>query len=462
MRIERLALIVGAACLTTSQAANGQDNPTSSDDAWIEMPKISPGRNITLSESLRAADHRNLSLSAVRLEIEKAEAQLGKAWALVLPTAQGTMQYSHADHEDTVDIGSRMGAPGMGGSMVVRKQDDLKGSVSANISLINVQSWYSISLAKRGAELAELSVRDARQQFLFGVAKSYYMALMSKALVDLRRAQVESAAHHLSVARKKHSAGAGLLLDVIRAETDLTQAQQELINAHLSLDTARDALGVLTGMGELPIPVQPPEKRMPNLNEKEMVERGVQERSDLRVNRANIALASRQLDTTWMALLPTLGLGWQGGYQFTDPSDLGDPDRSRWTAMATLSVPIFSYFSYRDIEEKKVLLNQALLRAEDAELNARKEVRQARRSYLAAISSMTISERQVTMAREGLKLALTAYAAGSGSSLDVTEARRAATVAEVGFVTRQLESRVALLVLLRAIGEDMAAIGTAP
>ena len=130
--------------------------------------------------------------------------------------------------------------------------------------------------------------------------------------------------------------------------------------------------------------------------------------------------------------------------------------------MVTLSVPIFSYFSYRDIEEKKVLLNQALLRAEDSELNARKEVRQVRPSYLDFVYSMKIAERQVNLAREGLKLALTAYAAGAGSSLDVTEARRAATAAEVGFITKQLESRVALLALFRGIGENMAAVGKAP
>ncbi len=417
-------------------------------DIDFALPEITPGPKMTLADVLLAADRRNVTLSAARLEIEKAEAQLSQAWALVLPGAQASLQLMHRDHEDTVSF-----AEGM--SFVVMPREDLKGSVQVGMPIVNFQNWYTISAAKKGRELAQMSVEQGRQQLLLGVAQAYYMALMAHSLIGMYETQVKSSAHHLKVAKARFNVGTGLRIDVIRAETDLEQARQELLSAHLAFDNARDAIAVLTGSKGLPMPVETPPIGVPEGDEAALASRAVQDRPDIKAKRATIGLMEKQLDASWMQFLPTLDAAWGLDYQFTKPGDMGSDDRSRWAFVFTLTVPIYNHYRYGDLDYKRAALRQAMLQAEDTELNASQEVRKARRDYLTALSSVTIAERQGKLAKEALTLTEASYNAGTGSSLDVTDSRRTASSAEVNLAAKRLQAQIALLSLLSSVGEDM-------
>jgi len=52
-------------------------------------------------------------------------------------------------------------------------------------------------------------------------------------------------------------------------------------------------------------------------------------------------------------------------------------------------------------------------------------------------------------------LAQTAYEAGAGSSLEVTDARRTVAAAEVNLMARQLQVQISRLVLHRALGTEI-------
>ncbi|MCP4602628.1 MAG: TolC family protein [Proteobacteria bacterium] len=412
----------------------------------FELPEITAGPNMTLAEALLAADRRNVSLAVARLEIEKTEAQLSMAWAALLPRAQGKIQFMHRDHEDTASFAT---------DMVIMPQEDLKGSLDVGMPLINVQSWYTVSAAKKGIELARMTVEQGRQQILFGVAQAYYMALMARSLINMYETQVKSATHHLKVAKARFNAGTGLRIDVIRAETDLTQARQELLSSHLSFDNARDVIGVLTRTKGLPTPVEAPPIEVPVGSNNELADQAIRDRRDIKAKGLAVELKEKDLDASWMQFLPTLDAGWQLQYQFTEPGDMGSNDRSRWVAMFTLSVPIYNQHRYGDLDHKRAALRQAILQKEDTQQNASMEVRKVRRNYLTALSSVNIAERQEKLAKEALTLTEASYNAGTGSSLDVTDARRRASEAEINLASKRLQAQIALLSLLSAIGEDI-------
>jgi outer membrane protein TolC len=126
--------------------------------------------------------------------------------------------------------------------------------------------------------------------------------------------------------------------------------------------------------------------------------------------------------------------------------------------MLKLSIPIYNHFRYGDLDYKRAEIKKATLAQDDAALNASLNVRVARRNYLTALASVEIAERQSLMGKEGLQLVEAAYEAGTGSSLEVTDARRTQLSADVNLASKKLEAQVALLKLLAVIGEDMAAI----
>jgi outer membrane protein TolC len=189
------------------------------------------------------------------------------------------------------------------------------------------------------------------------------------------------------------------------------------------------------------------------------VSQAVSERAQIRAKEQMIELMDRQLDASWMQLLPTLDMAWGLDYQFTEPGDLGSPDRSRWAFIFTLTVPIYNHYRYGDLDYKRAALKQAMLDREDAEANLGQDVRKLRRDYLTALSSVETAERQAVLAAEGLVLVEASYEAGTGTSLDVTDARRTKTAADFNLAQQQLEAQIALIQLLNAIGQDMTELG---
>ena len=431
---------------------------------------VEPTETLTLAQALRAADENNLSLAALELENDKAKGQLTQAVGGVLPVASASLDYMHADHEDTVDMTSgitdtleaafadlpfEMGEMEQGEPMVMRQQEDLSGSVTVSLSVLNAQNWARIDVGRKGKDLVALNVEDSSQALLLGVDQAWYAARTSATLVAMYEEQVTSAEHHLEVARARQEAGTGLRLDMLRAETDLAEARQQLLQAQLALDNARDALGVLTGVGGLPMPAEDPAIGMPAGDEDELIVAALQERTDLAASRATVALSRSQLSLTRSQFAPSIDLAWQGSYQFTEATDMGSDDPARWSAIASLTVPIYNHFRYGELQERKAALRQAELQLADAEQGARQEVRQARRDHDTALSAVTIARGQAALTAEALELSRAAYEEGAGSSLDVTDARRSAASAELNLASQEMMASIAQLQLLRSLGEDV-------
>ncbi len=443
------------------KAASSSIETTESDAAGeMALPQITPGPEMTLAEALDAALRQNLTIEATQLEIEKAEATLSIAWGAIFPMISGKMELLHRDHEDTFDLTGSMGdllPPGFAGDTetVIMPLNDLKGSLQASMPLVNLPAWYNISLAKMGIPMAELTLASVRRQMLLAVSEAYYFALMSRELIDLHLATIETASQHLRVAQAKLDAGTGLRIDVIRAETDLDQGRQELLSAHLAFDKARDTIARLTGRDDLPLPVAAPPLTLPTESNAELTQKALKKLPEIAAKRHQVEMARTQLDAVWMQFLPTLSAAWQGSYQFTKPGDLGSTDRSRWMAIFTLSVPLYNQMRYGELDKVRAEIRQASLQVEDAEKDVSLKIRNAHRDYLTSLTSVEIAERRATLSKEALTLAEAAFEAGTGSSLDVTESRRTTSSANVDLASKRLQSQLALLRLLNAIGVDL-------
>jgi outer membrane protein TolC len=456
MRITTVTMLLSLACVALAGSARAGD-------AAEAVP-------MTLDQALEAADERNLTLAGIRDELDRADGQLAQAWGYWLPSADASLSYTRMDHEDTADLTSgiadmlteafaempfEMGAIEEGEPVVIQPQDTLQGSVTVAMPVVAPAAWGGIAVARRGAQLTELSVEDARQELLLGVGQAWYAARMTGSLVGLAEAQVEAAEHHVRVAEAQLEAGAGLRLDQVRARADLAAARQDLLDARLAHDSTRDALGVLTGAGALVDPVGEVRLGAPDpaapLDDPGLLAG----RTDLRVAEAGVDLASGQLTAAKLQFLPTVSLAWQGSYQFTETSGLGSDDPSRWALVAQLDVPLYSHTRIGAVQESQGALRQARHQLEDSRRQAELETRQAARSLTTATAAVDIAGQQVELSDEAFQLALDAFEAGAGSSLEVTEARRSSASAQVNLATTRLEADLAALTLMRATGADM-------
>jgi outer membrane protein len=436
---------------TSAQSLESETNIILGTPIDKEIPTLLAGPSVTLTEALKLANERNVTLLVLRTDVEKAQADFRMTWAVLLPMINGSLNYTHADHADIADTGTVR--------IVTRQQDNLSGSLNANMPVINAQTWLGVRSGRLGVEATELTVETARQQLLLSVSEAFYQALTAKALIDVQESLWNAATRHHEVALTRHLSGVGQRLDVIRARSDLTRIRQELIAAHRLLDNARDTLGILMGTGGLPLPAAELKIHGPVKNTAKLLAQAEENREDIKVSKALAKLSTNELNATWMQFVPTLDASWRLTHRFTTPSAFGSQDRSRWDAMLTLSVPLYDQMRYADLDKKRASLKQARLEVQETELKAGLEVRTARRDYVASQKLLKAAREQAVLSYEMLRLTEEAYKTGSGSSLDVTDANRSSRQDIIELAIKTLEHQIALLRLLRAVGRDMMTVG---
>jgi outer membrane protein len=421
-------------------------------------PSFSPGKELTLAEALERADRHNPDLASAQLAVEKARAGVKKALGMILPAAVAKLEYTRMDHGDTLDMAESFAPlldtlgivlpPGtdMGDPLLINPQDKLSGAVQLHMPLIHPQGWATVAAAKKGVDAAQAGIEQGRQQILVATAQAYFMALSTRDLIRFYHSQEATAEEQLRIATARFDAGRGMRIDVIRARTDREQARQSLISAQLAFDNARDALGYLTGEEGLPMPVEGVSLRAPDRKAR------AADRRDVRAAREMVSLMDRQVRASVMQFVPELSAALQGSYQFTDMPDLGSADRSRLAFMLILSVPIYNHFRYGDLDEKRVMRREAELALRHTTDKGELAVRTARRDYDSALAAVETARIQAELAQEGLKLTESAYQAGTGDSLSVTNARQTHVAAGFNRTVSELKAQLALVSLLDALG----------
>ena len=422
---------------------------TAKAEELMASPDLPKGtKTVSLKQALRLTQKRNLSLKQIRIELEKADAKLWQARGYLMPIVQAEAQYVMADHNVEMNFG--------GVTRELSPKHSASGSLTATIPLVNVGLWKSIRLAEKGTDVADLSIEEARRGILYGTAKAYYSALLSQTLVTLYKDQITATQAHLRVAEQKFLIGSGLRIDVLRAGIDFEQAEEDLLNARLSLASACDALGVLTGVDGIlsPETVAALSAISSDAADETLVDDASRERLDMQIAEIQAQLASDKVDSVVASLFPTLNLTWQGTLQMTEPVGFGASDRTRWNLILGLTIPLFNYNTYATIRENKAARKQAELSIEVLAQNIGQEVRLAHREYQTAQTNVKGAARRVKLASESLELAEAAYTAGAGTSLDVTDARRIYLQAEVNLATTELKTQLSLLQLLQSIGKN--------
>ncbi len=413
------------------------------------LPEVTPGEPLSLEEALRLVAARPQLTAQALASLDRAEAALKASWAVLVPTASASLAYSRWDH--AVEFQDR----------VYQAQDDLDGGLLLSVPLVSARTWLAVRAAASGTRVAELGLEVVRQALLLSVARAHYQALGLLSLAEVQRAQLRASARHAEVASIRHRSGTGARVEVLRARTDLLQSREALESTLLGLDNAREALASLTGLEGLPLPVAEADPPAPPAELTRLLELGRQQREDLRLARASQEQADRALDASWMQLVPSLNLAWQFAWQITDPpASAGGftQDPTRWFLGLTLHIPLFDETRYADLDLKRAELTLAERQAEEAERQAALAIRQAARERQKSLVLLTAAAERSRLAKETLTLAEEAYRAGTGSSLEVTDARRASQTAEVDLVAKRVAAQLILLELWRAVGQDLTAL----
>jgi outer membrane protein len=292
------------------------------------------------------------------------------------------------------------------------------------------------------------------------IETQYLEARRQQALVDRARFEVEQRRQQLALAQGRYDVGTVTRSDVLLARLELNRADVAVLQAVQRHEEARLDLRRLLG-GSLP--ERPLELTtdfpvfQPAYDVQDLVARALREHPSLRESRAQQEADAAQLWMARSAYLPSLQL--QYGIQRT-AADTLDFVFSDFAAQSVVGVALtWQVFGGFERHNQTSQANAALqsARAEEVSraLQIEQDVRTAHSRLLTAYASHQAAELSVELASEDLRLGEGRYRTGTGSFVDLVDARTRSALADAELISATYDFYLALVQLELATGLNL-------
>jgi HAE1 family hydrophobic/amphiphilic exporter-1 len=401
--------------------------------AFAQAPAVV--ETVTFDQAIARALEKNPTVAIAATNILRSESLLDQARAAVKPRVNAAVTNT------TLDSGRSFGEE------TVQPRNQSLFGLNASMPVLAAAQWAARTQAMDQVEIARLSVTDTRRQIAVATASAYLAVIAQKRQVDVIRTAIETARGQLDYNTRRREGGIGSRLNELRSSQVLSAAEAQLEALLLNVRRAQEALGVLlaadgpvdvNGEPAFEIPSEAPETEwLPN-------------RPDIKVFTAQQAANERVLNDSRLDWWPSVSAALAP--QYLTPSGVFQPSRS-WSFSLQLNQPIYEGGQRRALRKQRDALFQAsTLSLQQAQIEARSEVRIARASVEALEKALAAARRAAQAAGEVLKITIVAFDAGSTTNIEVIDAQRASR--DLDSVVAQAEDAVrqARLELLVALG----------
>jgi len=289
------------------------------------------------------------------------------------------------------------------------------------------------------------------------VVQNYYAIAVAQRKYNNLQTSVQEAQRFLEITQKLEKGGEAAHSDVIRAQIDLQQRQRDLLEAQLTIDKAKIALGVLI---------------FPNFSSQFSVVDDLQQLAlipamaevqsqaaasspDLAAAKASIGAAGYDISVARYAYFPSLALDFFYGINanqlaFRTQHPAADPElpyrqNLGYSAQATLNIPVWNWGATRS------KIRQAELKRDQAQLDLTLAQRTLQSNVASAQAEATLAQAQldslrssVDLAVESLRLTLLRYQSGESTALEVVDGQNTVNLARNAYDDGLARYRVAI------------------
>jgi multidrug efflux system outer membrane protein len=386
-------------------------------------------------------------LDAVVAEAIKNNLDLGQAAAKV-----------EAARENVVLVGAQL-KPQVGAGLAAAGTRDISQNSTYSSEKAYLGASWEVDLwgrvrAQRAAaradfEAVELDFAFARQSLAATTAKSWYLAIEMRQLVELAEQDVTLYEGLLRLAKIRAAAGRVAALDVVEVSASLNEAQSQLQTMQALYSEARRNLETLIGRypaGELEVdqgfvPVPPPvQVGLPG----SLLER----RPDLLAAERHVLAAFRTVEASKLALLPSIVLTAEGGRLDDRLLSLLNLNPTLFRSAVQIYVPIYQGGALRaQIKISSAQQEQALAAYGSAALNAFREVEIALNNEKMQGERLAYQQAAGKDRGEAVRLGRIKYEAGVIDMLSLLQLQTAQIESEIQIVqtiNSQLANRINL------------------
>lgn len=365
---------------------------------------------ITLEQALELAKERANQIRLSELDIKKAEEEIKRARAGILPQVSVSYNYTYFGQDLAL------------GFTPHNRQNAV---LQLNQTIFNKQVFELIKLANIQRELQSLIKEDVQRTLESQVKDLFYGLLYRKELIKLQKENLDYWEENYRVVSAKFSAGVVPKVELLRAQSQLEQARSQLEQARADYLRALEDFKALLKLEGNVEPEGTLELKEFDLKEEELLQALKEKNSTLRVAKKSVELAQGTVELKRAQNLPTVN-GFANYQVFTGKrSPVGDTD---WLKGYSFGVSI-NYFIFDGFSRKAEISGAEidLLKQRENLLQLEYDLKARLRGTLLSINSLQTQIKAVQssleFAKEGLRLSTERYRLGVGSQLELLEAR---------------------------------------
>jgi multidrug efflux system outer membrane protein len=400
-----------------------------------------------LDELVASALARNADMRIAVARIEETDANLREAGAAFLPE----VDLNAAPQRQRLSSLTATPIP----STVPLVRNDIRLTLGTSFEL---DFWGKLRRALEATRALALGSRYAREVVtlsLAGLTTQAYFSLCSlDAQIALTRTALANRQETLDLVRDRAQGGIASDLDLNQAEgaradasAQLKELQRQRALAEHQLDTLTGRLDLKLAPGDLlGLPLPPPPAGLPSTL--------LQRRPDVLQAEQQLIAANAQIGVARAAMFPTVSLISYYGGESTALSTLLSASGSRiWSLGFGLDLPIFDAGRYAArTQAAEARERQAVANYQKAVETAFREVADALTTLQQTAASEQDLKQRADAARNALRLARLRYEAGYSAYLEVLDAQRTASDAELAFLRNRQSRLVASVDLMKALG----------
>jgi outer membrane factor, OMF family len=441
-----------------------------------EEVEVGSQKPITLKQAIEISLKNNKEVEVSRLNVERAEKVLDEANAELYPTfdLNGGLDYGNSAFLDSVteqEIDQAVeeaqaenpGVPEEEIRNSIEQDASTTSSASFNFSS-DVTLGYNIYTGGRRAATIRAAEKQLRSNILdlervvevarFETARDYYNLQNADAQVKIQQAAVEDASQTLKDAQLLEKAGLGTRFDVLRAEVELAQAQQQLNTAESEQNIARRQLAETLSLAhnaDLATADTIEEAGNWDIPLKTTIVQAFKNRAELEQALLQREIGEEQSKVALASVKPQVGVSASYGLNddFEDDNiDIVD----QYSVGLNLQWRLFDGGAARaSAEQSKKDSEIAEAQFGDQRNQIRFAVEQAYFGLRSNQKNITTATKEVELAEESLRLARLRFQAGVGTQTDVIDAQTQLTTARGNRLTSIIEYNQSYIDLQRQV-----------
>ena len=412
---------------------------------------------LTLAQAIEHAVAHNRDLASARLAIENADARIDETYASVLPSVGVNVRYTQNISKPVFYF---PGPDGITRAVEVGQNMDIATDLNVNQLLYSGALGTALKSAETYSQISRQQLRTRTSEIVLSVRRAYLTAQLAREVLRVNETVLANTEENYRSTTVLYKAGLRPEFDAIRSEVQLANQQPAVVQARDNYQLALDNLRVLLGVERAtPIEIEETLARPASLEAGEpAIDEALrvleQSNPTLKTLSLNTELNRGMIDLRKADYLPSVTAF--GTFRLASAADKPTDLDLHAIAFAGINVSLNLFSGYRtdaQVRQAEVAHLQSQQTLANVSNMLKTQLEATLRRIASARTRIGVSDKTITQAEKGYRIATTSYKAGTGTQLQINDADLALAQAKLNQLNAVFEYRIALAELEQLLGD---------